>query len=82
MGLEGIMLREINHIMGIQILYNSLILRILKKKNRFMEAESRLVIARSEERKTKRVKVIKRYKLPVMRKVKSWGYNIQYGDYS
>ena len=47
-----------------------------------MEAESRLVIARSEERKTKRVKVIKRYKLPVMRKVKSWGYNIQYGDYS
>lgn len=45
------MLSEINHIMGIQILYNSLILRILKKKyqNRFMEAESRLVVARSEE---------------------------------
>lgn len=71
MGLEGIMLREINHIMGIQILYNSLILRLLKKnKNRFMEAESRLVIARSEEGKTKRVKVIKRHTLPVMRKVK------------
>lgn len=50
MGPEGITLSEINHIMGIQILYNSLILRILKKKqNRFMEAESRLVVARSEE---------------------------------
>lgn len=51
MGPESIMLSEINHIMGIQILYNSLILRILKKKyqNRFMEAESRLVVARSEE---------------------------------
>lgn len=47
-----------------------------------MEAESRLVIARSEEGKTKRVKMIKRYKLSVMRKVKSWGCNIQYGDYS
>lgn len=65
-------------------MYNSLILRIFKKKkkNRFMEAESRLVIARSEEGKTKRVEMIKRYKLSVMRKVKSWGCNIQYGDYS
>lgn len=36
-----------------------------------MEAESRLVIARSEEGKTKRVKVIKRHTLPVMRKLSS-----------
>lgn len=29
----------------------------------------------------KYVKVVKRYKLPVM-KFKSWGYNIQHADYS
>ena len=86
MDLEGIMLSEINQTQKDKYHVISLLCEIQKQKqNKLTERER----PNSQKRElpeagkwAKWMKVFERYKLPVIKKTKSWGLNVQHGDNS
>ena len=81
MDLKGIMLNKISHTKKDEYHVISLICQIQNYKNKCQAPRGREQTGGCREEVGKiGMKEVKRYKLPVINK--SWGYSVQYGDYT